>query len=1008
MKIISVNKGLSVHFYSLIFASLFVSALARAHTSPTCDVIFQQMITGVVSDALGPLPGVAVQVKGTSVVVVTNEQGKYSIQASSTDILIFSFVGFKTIEVPISGRSLINTLLAEDSTQLQELEINAGYYTVKDKERTGSIARITAEDIQTQPVTNTLAAMQGRMAGVEITQNTGVAGGGFDISIRGRNSIRPDGNSPLFIIDGVPYSSESIGFSGTMRIMNTFTSPLNNLNPADVASIEVLKDADATAIYGSRGANGVVLITTKKGKAGKTTFSASIASGMGQVPHFMDLLDTQQYLAVRAEGLANDGLTEPPYGSYDIDGTWDSSKYTDWQKKLIGGNASITNISTGLQGGSEFTQFSITGNFGNETAVFPGDYGYKKANLRNSLSHLSFDRRFRLEFSAGYTVQDNDQPLTDPTFEAFSTPPNAPDMYDAQGNVNWADGTFRNNPARHFLGGSKSRTHDLVANTVLSYKVTDALTLRTSVGYTDLKHHEASLTPHTVYPSVWGLGPESSMLYYNDVTRRSWIIEPQAQWLKIWGKLETDVLAGATFQQQDNSQLAISATGFSNNSLIENPAAATFLSVLGVDESVYKYQALFGRVNLKWDGRYILNLTGRRDGSSRFGSDNRFALFGAAGAAWLFSNEAWMESQKIISVGKLRASYGVTGNDQIGNYQYLDSYALSGYTYQGIPGLQPNRLHNPSFGWETNRKLEVAMEMGFLNDRILFSAGWYRNRSSNQLVGVPMPGTTGFSTLQANLDAVVENRGIELTLQTVNIRSANFTWTTDLNFTAIRNELISFPGLASSPYANQYVIGKPLNIVKLYHYTGLDNQTGLYTFEDSNGDGTISAPTDKQALLDLNPKFYGGLQNQLHYGNWQLDFLLQFVSQDNIDSRKSVGVPGQMGNVSTVALERWSQPGDVGPAQRYTAGYNSDAVSALYNYSASDAMVVDASYVRLKNLQLSYSLPTQWTGKASCRLFLQGQNLITFTSFKGPDPEFRSIGSLPPLRIITTGIQLSF
>jgi len=971
------------------------------------EFITQQSIEGIIHDARSPVPGVTVAVKGQNSIAISDADGRFSIAAQPGDVLVFTSVGYRTIELTVTDLSPLKITLEEDATALQEVTVNAGYYSVKEKERTGSIARITAKDIETQPVTNAIAVMQGRMAGVEVSQNTGIAGGGFDIQIRGRNSIRAEGNSPLFIIDGVPYSSEAVGFSGTMSIMNTFTSPLNNLNPGDIESLEVLKDADATAIYGSRGANGVVLITTKKGKAGKTTFNATVSRGVGRVAHFMDMLNTEQYLGVRAEAFANDGFTGYPDYAYDINGTWDQNRYTNWQKKLLGGTSQITNLSATVQGGSEHTQFSLGGNFGSETTVFPGSFGYKKANVRASFSHASADNRFSISFSAGYTVQDNDQPVADLTIEAITTPPNAPALYGENGDLNWENSTFYN-PARNLLGSAKSRTYDLVANTLLSYKFTDALSFRTSLGYTDLKHHEGTAYPFTLYDPSSGYGAESSSTRYNDVSRRSWIIEPQLDYRKSFYKFETSVLVGTTFQRQDNAQLAMSALGFANNSLMNNPAAATYLDVVGNDESVYKNQAIYGRANVNYDGRYIVNFTARRDGSSRFGPDNRFAWFGAVGAAWLFSAENWLKEQNVMSFGKLRASYGLTGNDQIGNYQYLDSYSPAGNIYQGIPGLQPNRLFNPDFGWETSRKLEIALETGFLHDRIFLTAGWYRNRSSNQLVGVPMPGTVGFSSLQANLDATVENRGIELTLRTVNVKGKDFGWTTDFNFTSARNELVSFPGLDASTYANTFVIGQPLNIIKLFHYTGIDPVTGIHTFEDSNGDGTVSGPRDKQRLLNLNPKFYGGLLNQLTYQNWKLDFLFQFVKRENVDPRKVIGVPGEMGNVSTVALDHWLQPGDSGPAQLYTTGVNSEAENAFFNYTASDAVIVDASYIRLKNLQLAYDVPERWTKGAHCRLFAQGQNLLTITKFKGPDPEFRTVGTLPPLRIWTAGLQFSF
>jgi hypothetical protein len=335
----------------------------------------------------------------------------------------------------------------------------------------------------------------------------------------------------------------------------------------------------------------------------------------------------------------------------------------------------------------------------------------------------------------------------------------------------------------------------------------------------------------------------------------------------------------------------------------------------------------------------------------------------------------------------------------------LNTYTTSGISYNGTIGLQPSRLFNPNFGWETNKKLEAAVELGFLQDRIFTTAAWYRNRSSNQLVGMPLPGTTGFTILQSNLDATVENRGLELTLRTANFNNTNFSWTTNINLTLSQNKLLRFPGLESSSYNQQYRIGEPLNIALLYKYKGINAQTGVYEFEDTNNDGVISFPEDKQTAVNLNPKFFGGLQNQLRYKNWKLDFLFQFVKQKN--RSYPMGAAGMMSNQQTSAINSWQQPGDQTPYQIYTTGNNYDALLADYYHSESDASVIDASFVRLKNIALSFDVPLNLR-ETQCKLLLQGQNLLTFTKFNEGDPEFTSYGFLPPLKVITAGIQLTF
>jgi TonB-linked SusC/RagA family outer membrane protein len=878
--------------------------------------------------------------------------------------------------------------------KLEEVIVNAGYYTVKDSERTGSIARITSKDIETQPVNNLLAAMQGRMAGVSITQATGTPGGGFDIKIRGQNSIRNDGNAPLYIIDGVPYSSDPIGYNQTSTSYPSPTSPLNSINTDNIESIEVLKDADATAIYGTKGANGVVLITTKKGKPGKTTVALDAYTGVGKVTQFMKLMNTQEYLAMRKQAFINDGLTEYNEWDYDINGTWDQTRYTDWQKEFLGGSAETNTLQGTVSGGTNNSQFLISGNYHTESTVLPGDFLYRKGGIQTNFNHHSNDNKFMLGFSANYVAQNNDQAAFDFTYDANSLPPNAPALYDASGNLNWENGTWQN-PLANLRRKFESKTNDLLANAVLSYEILPGLILKSNMGFTSLATIETRVMPSTAFNPAYNVSSSSSSISLNNTDRSSWIIEPQVNWVKTLAHGKIDVLIGATYQSQTTNRLYQSASGFSSNSLIYNLAAAKYVNVLYNDVAQYKYQAFFGRLNYNYLQRYIVNVTARRDGSSRFGPNNQFANFGAIGAAWLFSNESFLKDHSWLSFGKLRTSYGITGNDQIGDYQFLNTYTTSGVNYGGQIGLEPSRLYNPDFAWESNRKLELALELGFLKDQIFLTTAWYKNRSSNQLVGIPLPGTTGFGTLQSNLDATVQNTGLEFTLNTKNFNTSALTWNTSLNFSFSRNKLISFPGLEGSSYSQQYRIGQPLNIRLLYQYRGINLQTGVYEFVDLNKDNRISFPEDKQAIADMAPKYFGGLQNQLRYKRWNLDFLFQFVKQQN--SSYPLGFAGQMSNQSNRMVNY----------QILTTGNNSDAVTAYSFYSESNVSVVDASYIRLKNLSFSYELPLILKS-IQTKVSLQGQNLLTFTKYKDGDPEFMMSGFLPPLKVVTAGIQLTF
>ncbi|MBO3100274.1 TonB-dependent receptor domain-containing protein [Gelidibacter pelagius] len=362
-----------------------------------------------------------------------------------------------------------------------------------------------------------------------------------------------------------------------------------------------------------------------------------------------------------------------------------------------------------------------------------------------------------------------------------------------------------------------------------------------------------------------------------------------------------------------------------------------------------------------------------------------------------------------LSFGKLRGSYGITGSDQIGDYKYLNTYSISGNNYGGIIGLEPSQLFNPDFSWETNKKIEGAVELGFFNDRLLLNTAYYRNRSSNQLVGIPLPRTTGFASITANLDAVVQNTGWELELKGKIKNLDNFKWITSLNLTLPKNKLISFPNLEGSTYANQYIIGQPLDIHKVYHFTGMNPQTGIYEFKDFDGDGAITPANDRQKIVQTIPDFYGGLQNRINYNNWQLDFLLQFIKQLGYDYNSFVTLPGIINNNLPIDfIDTWQSPGDNSPFQPYTVGINSDLLNAYNRFRSSNAAFSDASFIRLKNVSLSYTLPLLTSDSISSRIYLQGQNLFTLTRFKGIDPENQSSISLPPLRIFSLGITLNF
>ncbi|MBW8244163.1 SusC/RagA family TonB-linked outer membrane protein [Muricauda oceani] len=972
----------------------------------------QATVTGTVTDSTGkPLAGVNLVVESKHIGTISGLDGSFSINAGPSDVLVFSMVGYKTLSVPIGGREEVFVSLEEDVTVLGEVVLNAGYYTVSEKERTGNIVAIGAEVIDKQPVGNPLAAMQGHLSGVNIVQNTGVPGGGFEIEVRGRNFINGV-SDPLYIVDGVPFGSQSLGSTSmSSLIVGGDISPLNAINPNDIESVEVLKDADATAIYGSRGANGVVLITTKKGRAGKTRFDAHLSTSLGSVSHFLDLMHTREYLEVRREGIVNDGygdlLNDPAFDFIWPElKTWDSERYTDWQEELIGGTAYRNNVQLSVSGGSAHTQFLVSGALQNETTVFPGDFNYKRASVHSNLNHRSKNGRFGLNLSTGFTHEVNDLPAADFTQSAYTLKPNAPRVFDEQGNLNWENNTW-DNPLASLEETYGLESNTIISNAVLSYSILPDLVVKSSMGFTRYRLDSRRTLPSSARNPGDGHTPQSSSsLTTNGSYRESWIVEPQIGWKKQWGGFAVDILVGTSFQEETAQQLVQRGKGFPSDNLIQNLAAAETLEIITDTDSEYRYNALFGRVNLKFQDRYILNLTGRRDGSSRFGPGKQFGNFGAIGAAWLFSNETFLANSDVISYGKLRGSYGTTGSDNIGDYRFLDTYDVTGQEYDGTMVLEPTGIFNPLFGWEENRKLELAMELGFFKDRLLVNTSWYRNRSSNQLVGIPLAATTGFSQLTGNFDATVQNTGFEIDFRSINIKNRRFSWSTNFNITVPKNKLVAFDGLETSTFSNRYIIGEPLTIVKLYRSHGVDPETGSYDIEDYNGDGEISSLEDRQWVEDFAPELYGGLGNTLSLGNLSLDFFFQFKKQRAYNTMGFGATPGYGNNMPRAMLDRWREAGDVATYQRASGGLSLIPGTGPFQ-EVSNLAVSDASFVRLRNISLNYEIPSRDSG-LDVNVYLQGQNLLTFTGYDGPDPEQPSNTRLPALRQITLGLQLSF
>ena len=963
----------------------------------------------VVDQDKSPLTGANVQLKGVASGSTTDANGHFALMVdkSSAEIVV-SFIGYRSVDTVLALplKSELVLTLHQDLNLLNEVTVSTGYWQISKRLSTGNISKISSQTIAMQPVPNLLQTLQGRVAGLFIQQETGVPGGGMRIRIRGTNSIAA-GNEPFYIIDGIPFGGSSL-LSGQMNSIMSGGNPLSSFNTSDIESIEILKDADATAIYGSRGANGVIIVTTKQGKAGRTRLNLNVETGISRVSNQMKLLNTSQYVAMRKQAYQND--ESKPTGGFDGYDLleYDTTRYTDWQKKLIGGAASRINAQGSISGGSKNTTFVFGGGYYKEGSVFPGSFSYQRANGHFNLSHQSQDARFKVGVSLNYQIEKNDAFSGDITGNAIQLMPNAPDVYDPNGKLNWGPFYF-DNPYSYLLRSYKLKKNNMISHLNTSYRILDDLHLRVSAGYTAMQTDEHTTTPIASFHPLSGVKVGSAG--FGNGSSGSWIIEPQLEYEKKFSSRQFNLLVGATMQQNVFEKKTISAVGYTSDAQLDNIRAAASFNISEYGVNQYKYGSVFGRINYVEKEKYLLNLTARRDGSSRFGPDNRFANFWAVGAGWIFSNERIIKSLlPLISFGKLRGSYGTTGNDQIADYGYLDSYVAGSYPYDGAAVFVPSRLANPQYSWEINKKLEAGLELGFIGNRISLEISYYLNRSSNQLVGYPLPATTGFTSIQFNLPAKVQNSGVEFELSASIMERARFSWSSSLNLTLPETKLLAYPNLDGSSYAGRYVIGKSLSLARVYGFDGVDSQTGIYKFKDLDGDAALTAAADQKLYLNLAPKSYGGISNTFKSAGWQLDVFFQFAVQDGYNEKSSFNMPGTPYNQPVQVLDRWKAPGDLTEIQKYSQNFGSAAYSAYSNSQYSSASVSDASYLRLKNVSLAYSFPANWTkgvGIAESRVSLSGQNLFTFTRYLGLDPETQSFINLPTLRTMTLGLNLT-
>jgi TonB-linked SusC/RagA family outer membrane protein len=993
-------------------------------------------VKGVVLTEAGvPVQGANVTIKQTEKGTITNEKGEFELSAvPAGGVLMFSFVGYTPQNITIKDASQIRIYMKMAQNELDKAVVQA-YGMTTQRLTTGDIGKVTAEEIERQPVMNPLLALEGKVAGLDVNMTSGYASAPVKVELRGRATINSMFTSdPLYIVDGVPltvnevtltpngptsYVNGSVGFAQSITGPAGGQSPFFSINPSDIESIEVLKDADATAIYGSRGANGVILITTKKGKAGRTIFNLNVQEGSTRVDRYWDMMNTSQYLFMRRQAFYNSGSSPSPITDYDVNGTWDTTKNSNWQKILYGGVGRNYNVQTSLSGGDSRTTFRIGGGYSKSVGITTVSGADQRVSISLNLGHNSLDNKLSINSASSFSYTQSDM-INLPG--SILMPPDAPDIYDSLGNLNWVGWAGKNNNSQgeyaYPFGGLKrpysGKTDFFNSNLIISYSIIRGLKAAASFGYNIAEGNQVTTNPIAAqnplrYPTgVLTLG------YNHNV---NWILEPQLTYNSWIAKGKVEILVGASLSRNNTEAITVFGSGYTSDILINNLTSAPAYSA-GDYYGEYKYFGTFGRVTYNWENRYILNLNARRDGSSRFGAGKQFGNFGSIGAAWIASEERWVRSvlPSFVSFVKMRGSYGTTGSDGIPNYSYLSQYVSYGSSYNNQTAVSPSINPNPNFRWQSNRKLEAALNLGFVKDKVNIQVAWYRDRCGNQLVAFPTPYFTGFNSVIENSPALVQNVGWEFTVSANLIKTKKFNWNVTFNTSFNQNKLVAYPNFSQSPYTQTLKIGEPLNMQYALHYIGVDPETGQYSFLDRNHDGYINYTPgypqlgDDSYIVHLAPKFFGGLGLNMSYGSFNIN--LFFNIKDQIGKNAFMNLQTPAGNLSINAPaaifgKQWQRPGDNASVAKFVT----NDPQAWSNFLVSDGGYTDASFIRMSNLSVSYSIPFFHLGKdgvQSCNVFLNANNLFIITKYKGIDPETQNFGSLPPTRIIVAGISLNF
>ncbi len=944
-------------------------------------------ISGKVTNNKGePLQVASVLIKGTKTGTTTNSDGRFVMTVPNENtVLEISNVGFQTKTVTVGRQTEINVTLEENNTGLSDVVV-VGYGRVKKRDLTGSVSSISSADITAYPVSGVLMGLQGKTTGVQVLQNSGAPGAPISVRIRGGNSLLGN-NEPLYVVDGFALSGDP-----------------NAINPNDIQSIEVLKDASATAIYGSRGANGVVLITTKSGRPGRTEVTFDSYYAIQQVGKKIDLMNARQFAEIANERATNDG-----FPVYFTDAQLKSfSEGTNWQDQLFR-SAPMQNHSINASGGNESTQYSISGSFLNQDGIIAGS-SLQRASLRANINQ-KLSEKVRISYNSTLTNTDLSQidingQKGGTTLSAVLVAPPTITPYDTNGNYSnvkayvFSPNELRNPLAIALERKQKINSKYVLAGTAITYEPVKDLLFRTSVGIESISSREDNYSSRVLDNTPTGSANISSASVMNILNENTLSFTKQFN-----EDNNLTALAGFTYQTSKIRTFSSgSVTGFLTDQFqTNNLQAGSVVGTPASNSSAWALLSYLGRINYSFKSTYLLTASIRSDGSSRFGNDHKWGYFPSAAFAWRAINERFMKDQNVFSDLKFRVSWGITGSTAVDPYQTLNT--LSSFNIvlgdQRYIGYAPNltNLANPNLKWETTIQTDGGIDMGLFKDRLTLTFDYYRKNTSDLLANIQLPTSTGYSNTISNVGKI-RNTGIELGLNGVVVDSRAFKWSMGANFSKNKSKVIQLAGgsdvfgvVIPQPLAvavNLVRVGLPVGVFYGYLEDGL-NENGAIKYKDINADGKITS-ADRTVIGDPNPDFIYNVYSRMNYKRFELNFSFQGVQGNDIFNVNLTEVANSFywgeNQLKDLYYNHWS-PSKPDPNAKYPK------ISSKTIFSASDRFVEDGSFLRLKNVQLAYNLPLSNYGVKwikNLQLYASVQNLLTFTKYSWYDPEINTRG----------------